>query len=304
MRGVPTRACSATAGEEHLADRAQEDLDVEPERPVLDVVVVEPGAVGDRGVAAQAADLGQPVRPARTRWRVAVAGELGGELARRSAGAPGGARPASCRRAGCSTAAAARRARCGAGTGRPARPARRRRPTTAWPTRPRRRPHRRGTSGTRTACRRGRRAPGGRSRRARSPGGRQAHTWPSPERASRASPRRDDIEAPLERPADAVERRRPNSHDRHRADVVRGAGLRGEGGAGEARRAGRRAAHSGLRTRSSSSASSNSPPATSTTSRWFSATTRSRSANAPMCGPNVEASQCSPSSRKPATESP
>ena len=57
-------------------DGAQDDLDVEPERPVLDVEVVEPGSLVDRGVAAQAVDLrpagqaaGHPVPGVRTRGR-------------------------------------------------------------------------------------------------------------------------------------------------------------------------------------------------------------------------------------------
>ncbi len=43
---------SAATASKHLGDRTQKHLDVEPQRPVLDVVVVEPGPVRDRGIPA------------------------------------------------------------------------------------------------------------------------------------------------------------------------------------------------------------------------------------------------------------
>ncbi len=55
----------ATAATDHLTDRHQDDLYVEPERPVLDVVVVESCPVGNRRVASKATDLGEPGQPAR-----------------------------------------------------------------------------------------------------------------------------------------------------------------------------------------------------------------------------------------------
>src|SRR3954453_1103258 len=48
---------------EHLSGRPDEDLEIPPQRPVLDVEVVEARAVRDGGVAPQAVDLrpaGQP----------------------------------------------------------------------------------------------------------------------------------------------------------------------------------------------------------------------------------------------------
>src|SRR3954470_19513787 len=41
---------SATTDEQDLSDRPDEDLDVQPERPVLNIIVVVPGPVSDRGV--------------------------------------------------------------------------------------------------------------------------------------------------------------------------------------------------------------------------------------------------------------
>ena len=131
-------------------DGEQEDLQVEPERPVLDVVVVPLDAVGERGLAAQrrgpAPSPSGPERP--------DGGRRSGRPARRTGArsrcAPGAARRATSRRAGRSAAAAPRRARSSAGPGRcaccgPPRPrpaAPRRRPpcaaahcASAWPSR-------------------------------------------------------------------------------------------------------------------------------------------------------------------------
>ena len=141
MKTVPAPQL-ATPPTEHLADRAQEHLDVEPQRPVLDVVVVEPRPVGDRGVPAQAADLGQPGQPGLHPVPVRRTGRTRRRTGPRSAAAPGEARPASCHRAGCSTAAAARPATCAAGTAPPGRPAGRWPPTRWSPSRLARRPHR------------------------------------------------------------------------------------------------------------------------------------------------------------------
>src|SRR3954447_20079479 len=58
---------------EHGPERHQQDLDVEPERPVLDVVVVPLGAVGERGLAAQAVNLGPAGDPGLDAVAVAVA---------------------------------------------------------------------------------------------------------------------------------------------------------------------------------------------------------------------------------------
>src|SRR3954471_250609 len=58
---------------EHGPERHQQDLDVEPERPVLDVVVVPLDAVGERGLAAQAVNLGPAGDPGLDAVAVAVA---------------------------------------------------------------------------------------------------------------------------------------------------------------------------------------------------------------------------------------
>src|SRR4051795_11213137 len=87
-RRVPTRAeslrrattiegCSGLLRQrevaEHGPERHQQDLDVEPERPVLDVVVVPLDAVAERGLAAQAVNLGPAGDPGLDAVAVAVA---------------------------------------------------------------------------------------------------------------------------------------------------------------------------------------------------------------------------------------
>ena len=128
------RSQSTATSEQDLGEGPDDDLDVEPERPVLDVVVVEAGPVGDRGVPPQAADLREPGEPGLDAVAVGVAVVLGGELVDEVRPLRTRADEASCRRGRCSTAGAARRARCAAGTARPGRPGCRRRSTRWWPT--------------------------------------------------------------------------------------------------------------------------------------------------------------------------
>src|SRR3954453_9964172 len=70
---------STAACEENLGEGPDKDLDVEPERPVLDVVVVEARTVGDGRVPAQATDLGEPGETGLHPVAVGVAVVLGGE---------------------------------------------------------------------------------------------------------------------------------------------------------------------------------------------------------------------------------
>ncbi len=88
---------SVRASLQRLGNRAEKDLDVEPEREVLDVVVVPLDAVGDRRLAAEPVDL-CPARDARLRPRAArrSAGRARGST-RRSPGAPAGGRRGSSR---------------------------------------------------------------------------------------------------------------------------------------------------------------------------------------------------------------
>src|SRR5437773_8010301 len=71
---------SAATAPEHLRDGTQHDLHVEPERPVLDVVVVEAGPVGDGRVPTQPADLRQPGEPDGYPVAHRVVRVVGGEL--------------------------------------------------------------------------------------------------------------------------------------------------------------------------------------------------------------------------------
>src|SRR3954447_353861 len=61
------------------AGRAAEDPEVQPERPAVDVGVVELGALGDAGGAARALDLGQAGQADAHAVAVRVAGDVGGE---------------------------------------------------------------------------------------------------------------------------------------------------------------------------------------------------------------------------------
>lgn len=54
---------SGALGADDRPEGADEDLEVQPERPVLDVVVVEPGPVWDGRVAPQPVDLRQAGEP-------------------------------------------------------------------------------------------------------------------------------------------------------------------------------------------------------------------------------------------------
>src|SRR4051794_37649445 len=76
---VSTTSLSTTAGEQDLGEGPHDDLDVEPERPVLDVVVVEARTVRDRGVAPQATHLGQTGQPGLHAVPVGVPVVLRGE---------------------------------------------------------------------------------------------------------------------------------------------------------------------------------------------------------------------------------
>src|SRR6266536_2498887 len=71
---------SAATTSEHLRDRPQHHLEVQPERPVLNVIVVEPGAVGDRRVTPQATDLGESGESHRRPVAHGVVRVFGGEL--------------------------------------------------------------------------------------------------------------------------------------------------------------------------------------------------------------------------------
>src|SRR4051794_36510053 len=78
---VPAGSAPSSARcSEHLTDRAQQDLDVAPHRPVLDVEVVESGAVGNRRVTAQTVDLRPSGQPGRDSVTGRVPGDLAGEL--------------------------------------------------------------------------------------------------------------------------------------------------------------------------------------------------------------------------------
>src|SRR3954469_19718702 len=54
----------------------QEDLEVEPQRPVVDVVVVELDAIGDRTLTSQALDLRQARDPGADAVTLGVAGQV------------------------------------------------------------------------------------------------------------------------------------------------------------------------------------------------------------------------------------
>src|SRR5256886_15513770 len=58
---------------------APEDDEISPQRPVLDVVVVEAGAFGDRGVSPQAVHLRPAGEPDRQPVTVLVSGDAGPE---------------------------------------------------------------------------------------------------------------------------------------------------------------------------------------------------------------------------------
>ena len=76
-----TRRLALSSEPEDLGDRQREDPQVQPQRPVLDVVVVPLDAVGDRGLAAQAVDLGPAGDPGLDAVAVLVAGDVARELA-------------------------------------------------------------------------------------------------------------------------------------------------------------------------------------------------------------------------------
>ncbi len=63
------RSWSSAAPGDDLFDDAEDDFDVGPHGPVLDVVVVEAGSVGDVGVAAEAVDLRPAGQAGGARWR-------------------------------------------------------------------------------------------------------------------------------------------------------------------------------------------------------------------------------------------
>src|SRR5215475_2364474 len=77
---APVTTPSAPSDTKDFPDGPQDHLDVEPDRPVLDVVVVEPGAVGDRGVPAQATDLCKAGQAGGYPMAVGVVAVLGREL--------------------------------------------------------------------------------------------------------------------------------------------------------------------------------------------------------------------------------
>src|SRR5438105_2260066 len=60
-------------GEQHLRESAQKHLRVEPERPILDVIVVKPRAVCDGHVATEPADLSESRQPAGYAVTLAIA---------------------------------------------------------------------------------------------------------------------------------------------------------------------------------------------------------------------------------------
>src|SRR5579859_4477624 len=77
IRAEPISAVSGMA--QHLEDGQDDDPQVEAQRPVLDVVVVPLDPVGDRGLAAQAVDLGPAGDPGFDPVAVLVAGYLAHE---------------------------------------------------------------------------------------------------------------------------------------------------------------------------------------------------------------------------------
>ena len=77
---------------------AEKDLEVQPEGPVLDVEVVEPGALVDRGVAPQAVDLG-PAGQAAGHSVAGVVAAVESPNSSTKCGRSGRVRPGSCRHA-------------------------------------------------------------------------------------------------------------------------------------------------------------------------------------------------------------
>src|SRR6476469_5641996 len=66
--------------EQHLAEGPEDDLDVQPQRPVFDVEVVVSRAIGDGGIPSEPTDLREAGEPDLYTVTVGVSVELRGEL--------------------------------------------------------------------------------------------------------------------------------------------------------------------------------------------------------------------------------
>src|SRR3712207_2551179 len=71
---------SATPPAQNLSHSGDQDFQVQPQRPILNVVVVETGTVLNRGVPAQTVNLGPTREADRHPMTGDVAGDVAGEL--------------------------------------------------------------------------------------------------------------------------------------------------------------------------------------------------------------------------------
>ena len=101
------------------ADGAQENHDIAPQRPVLDVMVVEPCPLGDRCVSTESVHLRPTCQPHGQPVTMTVAGHGLRELLGDTEPPRDGVRRVTCRRRARSRAAVAHRGWCGARTRRP-----------------------------------------------------------------------------------------------------------------------------------------------------------------------------------------